>query len=76
MTTSTTPKKPRAAKRRRPKKETTTQSYPVVIDKESFDKDNAALDLNDSITFNLVLLPFLYLEHLTKLVLKRMGAIT
>ena len=74
MTTST-PKKPRAAKRRRPKKETTTQTYPVVIDKESFDRDNAALDLNDSITFNLVLLPFLYLEHLTKLVLKRFRAI-
>ena len=71
MTTST-PKKPRAAKRRRPKKETTTQTYPVVIDKVSFDKDNAVK--MDSL--DLFLLPFLYLEHLTKLVLKRMGAIT
>ena len=71
MTTSTTPKKPRAAKRRRPKKETTTQSYPVVITKETFDRDNAVK--MDSL--DLFLLPFLYLEHLTKLVLKRFRAI-
>ena len=70
MTTST-PKKSRAAKRSRPKKETITQSYPVVIDKESFDRDNAVK--MDSL--DLFLLPFLYLEHLTKLVLKRFRAI-
>ena len=67
MTTST-PKKPRAAKRRRPKKETITQTYPVVIDKESFKDDLTTLEL--------VMLSFLYLEYLTKLLLKRMGAIT
>jgi len=68
MTTSTTSTKPRAAKRRRQKKESTTQSYPVVIDKESFKDDLTALEL--------VMLSFLYLEYLTKLLLKRVGAIT
>ena len=65
--TTTTVKKPRPARRRKAKVKTmTSESYPVVITEQR-------RKLNELTLFELGLLPFLYLELLTKKVYSRLS---